>query len=100
MFSFYIPNENYLKVNCMFPNIVYITLFQEPEITVGSAAPVLKIRVSAMLLLLTVGIRSYGIWVYSAAKMFIPRFTQIGSLVQKLKEGNLYKQICSCGEKK
>jgi hypothetical protein len=52
-----------------------------------------------MLLLLTVGIRSYDIWVYSAAKMFISRFTQFGSLVQKLEQGALHRQICSVGKK-
>jgi hypothetical protein len=85
MFLFYIPNENYFKITCLFPKIGYITLFQEPEVTVSNAAPVLKIRASSMLLLLTAGIRSYGIWVSSTAKIFIPRFTQFGSLVQKRK---------------
>ena len=88
IFLFYSPKENYLNVTGMFPKIVYITLFQEPEITVGSAAPRLKIRASAILLLRNLGIRSYGFWVFSAAKMFIPKFTQIGSLVQKLKQGD------------
>jgi len=71
----------------MFPKIGYFTLFHEPAVNVSSAAPVLKICASAMLLFLTVGIRSYGIWVSSTADMFILRFTQFCSLVQKLKRG-------------
>jgi hypothetical protein len=53
-----------------------------------------------MLLLPTVGIRSYGTWVSSTAEMFIPRFTEFGSLVQKLKRGDGHRQVCSSGEEK
>jgi hypothetical protein len=48
--------KNYFNVTWIFSKIGYITLFQEPEITVGSVAPVSKICASAMLVLLTVGI--------------------------------------------
>lgn len=76
-------------------------MFQKTELTVSSAAPVLKFCASAMLLLSTVGIRSYGTWVSATAKMFIPRFTHFGSLVQKLKWGDGHsRQVCSNGSKK
>jgi hypothetical protein len=53
-----------------------------------------------MLLLPTVGIRSYGTWVSSTAKMFTPRFTQFGSLFQTLKLGDGHREVCSGGEER
>jgi hypothetical protein len=99
MFFFYSPNKNCFKIT-LFPKTVYIKRFQETEVTVSSAAPGLTMCESAMLLFLTVGIRSYGICLSSTAKVFIPRLAQFVSLVQKLKRGDLHREVCYCEEER
>jgi len=91
--TYHDDDKNYFEITCMFPKIGYFTLFHDPAVNVSSAAPVLKICASAMLLLLTVGIRSYGIWVSWTAEIFITRFTQFGNLVQQLRRGDWQRQV-------